>query len=168
MDWDYLEVWQKLFLGILALALGAVLVWIFLYRDTAEITVQSRWWVYEASVKYDTRDCGPVTKSEYVCTGSGDSRTCSYESNTTIECETNSHTRCRNVSIGNTWPPSRPELCYMYPGDYVSEYVSCHTAYLMDDAEKEDLFSCNLWDCMESGNSMVVERNVFGTIVGIP
>ncbi len=88
-----------LLIALVLTVLGAGIFAIF-YRHNADIVISARFWSWDARITYTTHDCQPST----TCDGKG-------HCITTIECETNTHTRCSANRRGMNLPPvARPDL----------------------------------------------------------
>lgn len=142
-----------------------------LYRSGPTwIVVDGRWWAAETRVRYDLTTVEMVPVSQTVCSGFGESRSCSVQTHFEARTKTTTYTRCASQAQGTELPVTYPApACEMWDGDYLSYSDGRTVAFHLEDGDEagERAFSPALWDGLEPGSAARVRWNGFGVIVEV-
>lgn len=161
--WRYffLDNWQILAIAAAVILLVLGLIYLITYRKTETVFINSRYWTWSASVKYDVTTTRWECDTVQSCTGIGEDRTCTTKQECGPVTHTTIHTRCSNRSSSTEYPPYRPPLCAMQRGDYIRESLVYHITYRVAESDKTDsaTFDGARWDELQPGAVVEITTN---------
>jgi len=140
------------FVVALVIIVGIIYLGMFAEKEYP-VVVENSWWESSTAVRYSSYECGPSTD---------------FKGNMSIECDWETHTRCRNSMVGSSptyeWPAT---TCEPRSSDRIEHSIRFFIQYHEEEQKKSNVSAVSeqAWKRAQDGTSFVLVKDGVGLFV---